>query len=187
MNRAVPLACLVIGAGLLLGACGEGDTTTVIQNTTVTETTGETSTTATTTSTTDETTTPEDAAGDLTQSQIPTGGSFVFFRTPSKNIGCVAAAGELRCDILKRDWEPPPSPSPCELDYGHGLELGDSGPARFVCAGDTVVDPSSPVLGYGEYIEAKGFRCESAESGLSCVSQASGHGFTLSRERFTTF
>jgi hypothetical protein len=90
----------------------------------------------------------------------------------------------VRCDIIERDWEPPPpAGEPCSLDYGNGIAVGESGPATFTCAGDTVFDPRAPVLEYGEYIELYGYRCESSEDAMVCENLETGSGFELSRER----
>jgi hypothetical protein len=109
--------------------------------------------------------------------------SAAFFQSPSKNIGCYIAKGGARCDIRERDWEPPPPPASCELDYGQGLGVDRKGRGAFVCAGDTVLNPSARLLGYGKSIERGRFRCTSKRSGVKCVNERNGHGFKLSRAR----
>jgi hypothetical protein len=49
-----------------------------------------------------------------------------------------------------------------------------------MCHGDTVADPSAPVIPYGTQWRAYGFVCTSQTTGLTCVNSA-GHGFSLSR------
>jgi hypothetical protein len=94
----------------------------------------------------------------------------------------------VRCDIIEREWEPPePAGEPCSLDYGNGIAVGKAGPATFTCAGDTVFDPSSPVLEYGEYVDLYGYRCESLEDAMVCQNPTTGSGFELSRERAMPF
>ncbi len=92
----------------------------------------------------------------------------------------------MRCDIVRRDWEPPPKPASCELDYGHGLSVGRRGRGRFVCAGDTALN-NGRKLHYGASIARGRFRCTSLRSGMRCVNERNGHGFKLSRQRAIRF
>ncbi|WP_225126438.1 DUF6636 domain-containing protein [Bradyrhizobium sp. IC3123] len=77
----------------------------------------------------------------------------IGFLTPSKNIACQFftdnGQGVLRCDIMNMDVRPR-RPADCELDWGHAFEMSAKGAASRICAGDTVMDPSLPVLAYGE-------------------------------------
>lgn len=110
------------------------------------------------------------------------------FLSPTGNIGCQMLDGFARCDILQRSWSPPPHPASCsrEVDYGQGLEVGATGKAGFVCAGDTARDPNSPPLRYG-YASVEGkIACVSAFTGMTCTS-ADGHGFFISRQRYRIF
>jgi hypothetical protein len=115
--------------------------------------------------------------------------SFVFFRTPSHNIGCVESStlgGYLRCDILSGLKPRPPKPSGCTLDWGFGYTLDTRGRAHVTCAGDTAVSPDARVLPYGTTWHRGAFRCSSRTIGLRCRNR-SGHGFFLSRERSYRF
>lgn len=111
------------------------------------------------------------------------------FLTPSGNIGCVIAGGVARCDIEHRSWQPPARPSSCPdvVDFGQGLQVGSSGPARFVCAGDTAREPRAPKLAYGSASQAEGFTCSSRREGLSCRSGSDGHGFFISIQSYRIF
>jgi len=116
-----------------------------------------------------------------------------LFRTPSGNIGCAyssAFAGQpayLRCDIRSGLHHPTPGrPARCDLDYGDSVGLRRSGRASLVCHGDTVFSPHARVLAYGTSWRRDGFTCRSQAAGLRC-SNLSGHGFFLSRERWSTF
>jgi hypothetical protein len=40
------------------------------------------------------------------------------FMLPSRNIGCAMTAEAARCDILNRNWTPPPRPASCPRDHG---------------------------------------------------------------------
>ncbi len=111
------------------------------------------------------------------------------FRSPTGNIGCAIAGGAARCDISQRSWTPPPRPSSCspQVDFGQGLEIGKAGAARFVCAGDTARDPSSPKLAYDTGTQVDGFICMSRFSGMRCTNSAIGHGFTISAQGYKLF
>jgi hypothetical protein len=107
------------------------------------------------------------------------------FAMPSGNIGCFLASTSVRCDIGAKAWEPPPKPSDCELDWGSGLVVDAEG-VTFACAGDTVLG-GAEVLAYGESARAGDFICESSSANVRCRHVPSGRGFTLARERYTTF
>ena len=111
------------------------------------------------------------------------------FRTPSDNIHCLAerwdGAAELRCDIRSNDAEIPARPSDCDLDWGSSFVVSDAPrPSIRGCAGDTVIDPASPILHYGSKWEQHGFVCTIETSGVACGNRH-GNGFTLSRKRQT--
>jgi hypothetical protein len=111
---------------------------------------------------------------------------FVGFNSPSGNVGCVMGTEYVRCDIAERDWAPPPQPADCELDYGQGIGLGAGEPAAFVCAGDTTLGRSE-VLDYGQSMTRGDLRCDSAESGITCLDRNTGHGFAISRQVYQLF
>jgi hypothetical protein len=111
------------------------------------------------------------------------------FVTPSGNIGCMIAGGVVRCDIERRSWKPPVRPSSCPdvVDFGQGLQIGSSGPARFVCSGDTVREAGAAKLAYGSSTQAGGFTCASRRDGLSCRRSSDGHGFFISIQSYRIF
>ncbi|HUQ40419.1 MAG TPA: DUF6636 domain-containing protein [Acidimicrobiales bacterium] len=111
------------------------------------------------------------------------------FTTPSGNIGCMftgdLAEGSVRCDVAERDWQPPPRPADCELDWAVGVELDSRGP-RHVCAGDTVMGGGA-VLAYGRTAAHRGLECASEVRGVSCLHRATGRGFAVSRASYRWF
>ncbi|MGX1317275.1 hypothetical protein AB7M17_000728 [Bradyrhizobium sp. USDA 377] len=117
----------------------------------------------------------------------------IGFLTPSKNIVCQFFTdsgqgndkGVLRCDIMNMDARPR-RPADCELDYGHAFEMSAKGSAGRICAGDTVMDASLPVLAYGEVWQRGGFTCRSEQTGLTCFN-AMQHGFSLARAEQRVF
>ncbi len=60
-------------------------------------------------------------------------------------------------------------------------------PARTSAPGDTVFSPADPVLGYGDKIKKKRFKCASKQKGMRCVNKRNGHGFFISREEVRLF
>ena len=114
--------------------------------------------------------------------------SFVFFQTPSHNIGCAysTSPANLRCDIRTGLKPPPPKPRGCMNDWTFGYEMSARGRARTVCAGDTVFSPSARVIRYGTTWRAGAFSCSSRRTGLRCRNR-SGHGFFLSRQHSYRF
>jgi hypothetical protein len=108
------------------------------------------------------------------------------FATPGGNIGCMLSAGSARCDLARRVWTPPKQPPSCKLDWGQGLRVGATGPAGFVCAGDSVLDPSGSVVPNGRDVELDSVTCQVRQVGVTCFEK-DGHGFSISRSGYTTF
>lgn len=108
--------------------------------------------------------------------------AFEFFQTPSHNIGCVYSGSpqNLRCDIRTGLKPPPAKPKGCQNDWTFGYQVAPRGPARTVCAGDTVFSPGAKVVGYGSTWRAGPFVCVSKRIGLYCQN-GSDNGFSLSR------
>ena len=102
------------------------------------------------------------------------------FRTPSGNIGCGYYDRVLRCDVRDGIKPLPPRPASCNLDWGQGFWLHEHGPAHIVCAGDTALNPTAPVVRYGMTWQGDRIGCASSTSGLRCTN-ADRHGFFLSR------
>ncbi|MDG4669185.1 DUF6636 domain-containing protein [Mycobacterium sp. 236(2023)] len=128
------------------------------------------------------------AAASVAAPLAPTASAdLVGFTSPSGNIGCILADDLVRCDIAERAWTPPPRPADCPdfTDYGQGITLSPTGPASFVCAGDTTLG-SGPALEFGQFQAGGGMSCNSEPSGISC-SNSEGHGFAISREAYQLF
>ena len=111
---------------------------------------------------------------------------FVHFLSPSHNIGCYLTKDQARCDVLKRDWTiPRPKGCPKDLDYGFGATLTPRGRGRSGCASDSALG-TGPTLKYGKSISRFGFTCSSSTAGIRCRNRA-GHGFFLSRQRYSLY
>jgi hypothetical protein len=109
------------------------------------------------------------------------------FRSPSGNIGCVVFQGDARCDIRHRNWRPPRRPASCPLDYGQGLVVYGKSRGRLVCAGDTALDPTAPVLRYGFASVIGSEKCVSARTGMTCTNTRTKHGFWIAIQGYRTF
>jgi hypothetical protein len=106
------------------------------------------------------------------------------FQTPSRNIGCIAGGGELRCDIGQHAGRfPLPRPRSCDLDFGDSLAMRARSRARGVCHGDTALRQGQ-VVGYGRTWRFGPFTCTVRQAGVTCRNRA-GHGWFLSRQRIT--
>ncbi len=113
------------------------------------------------------------------------------FRLPSGNVYCAYehysfAPKDLRCEIRTGVKPLPPKPKWCDVDWGAGYAMRQTGAAHVLCVGDTIYDPKAKVLPYGTTRQYGVFLCASSRKGLRCVN-ASGNGFFLSRERSYTF
>lgn len=110
--------------------------------------------------------------------------AYESFRSPSGNIHCsYFEDGILRCDLLQTANKPPKRPADCNLDWGNAFEMSVGGRrAGRICHGDTVMDPQSYVLPYGQSWSAGGFSCISSERGMSCRNPR-GAGWDLARAR----
>jgi hypothetical protein len=113
--------------------------------------------------------------------------SLTSFKAPSGNIGCEVSPDATRCDIREHTWATPPKPATCDLDWGQGIQISGLDKPSFVCAGDTALDPASTVLSYGGRTRQGSVVCESAQAGVTCTNEASGHGFFLSRDDYRIF
>jgi Family of unknown function (DUF6636) len=113
---------------------------------------------------------------------------FVFFQTPSHNIGCVYSSSPtyVRCDIRSGLKPPPAKPKGCMNDWTFGYSIDARGPAHRVCAGDTVFLAERAAGRLRNDVEAVAFACKSTSSGLRCKNR-SGHGFFLSRRHSYRF
>ena len=102
------------------------------------------------------------------------------FRSPSGAIGCVFYEKNLRCDVDGGVKPLPAAPKSCQLDWGQGFWLNRTGPAEIVCAGDTALSRTAPVVRYGTTWRRGGIACASSVDGMRCTN-AEGHGFLIAR------
>jgi hypothetical protein len=176
-------------AALVLAGCGSGGSKTV----TVTSTSSSFSFSTTTPPTSTTSTTPQTTSTPSTTTSTSTASTATVnlstFKSPSGNIGCIIIDGGARCDIRQRNWSPPPRPASCPnvVNFGQGLAVNRSGSGRFVCAGDTAMDPSAQALPYNTGTVVGDISCTSATNGMSCTNTSSGHGFFIAIQGYRIF
>lgn len=117
------------------------------------------------------------------------------FTLPSRNILCAWRPGgsglvsQLHCDV-ESGFQPPlpkcPRPEPGLDRPPSMMVMTKAGDAGSGCTADLIAPEGRPTLEYGTVWRFHGILCLSQASGLVCVNQA-GHGFFLSRERWTDF
>ncbi len=115
---------------------------------------------------------------------------FVYFQSPSGNINCVLMKGDyagVRCDMTALTPSFTHRPKDCDLDWGDSFAIG-AGETRgsVMCHGDTVIQPGSLVLGYGQSATLGEFSCQSEKTGITCQN-ALGHGFSIAKAKQTLF
>jgi hypothetical protein len=112
--------------------------------------------------------------------------SYTHFDAAGGNIGCLLGGDSVRCDIGSRVWRAPAKPRDCSVAWGQGLEVAASGPAHFVCAADSTLDPTGPVVPAGRDDRVGSVTCQVRGFGVTCFDTA-GHGFFISRTGYDTF
>lgn len=114
-------------------------------------------------------------------------GDIGSFSSPSRNILCMMSKVTASCFISVKHWtiDQPDAPGCAESDWGGIIDLSAEG-VSWPCYTDFSFDFDAPVLAYGDAMVVGEFRCDSAQTGVTCRN-ASGHGFTIARAEITTF
>lgn len=116
------------------------------------------------------------------------------FKSPSGNIFCIASRDNfqgkttvsLSCELNQSSAKLPPKPSDCDLDWGKRFYMEARGKAIRGCHGDTIQNPTLPVLAYGKVWQVGGFRCDASVVRVRCVN-LDRHGFELSKAQQRIF
>lgn len=126
----------------------------------------------------------------VTTSSAPTtsgerpGGTDQRFATPSGNIVCDITAAGARCGIASLAQKPAPVDG-CDGSVGYVYVVDASGKVDVPCVPKKDLPKKGGsdvnVLGYGQRSSAFGFTCTSEESGMACVDDVTGSGFSLAR------
>jgi len=100
------------------------------------------------------------------------------FRSPTGNLGCMFYSD---ADV--------PRPVRCEWKGGNdrAVMLNETGKGKRIKITDTVLDPGAKVLAYGKSTTFGRLKCTSRESGITCKSSRSKHGFTVSVQKQRVF
>ena len=118
----------------------------------------------------------------------PASAKLVGFESEDGKVGCYMNGQGVRCDVKKPEWQAPPKPADCDLDWGQGVSVSRHGMADFVCAGDTTLDPRHDVLEAGDKIKTGRFKCKArSESEVKCLNKRTGDGFAVSRAEVRLF
>lgn len=106
------------------------------------------------------------------------------FATPSGNIMCEITVEGARCGIASLATKPAPVEG-CAGSVGYVYVVDGSGAVDVPCTAKSDLPKKAgdgtDVLGYGSTARAYGFTCSSEETGMTCVDDASGRGFSLAR------
>jgi hypothetical protein len=115
---------------------------------------------------------------------------YLTFQSPSGNIHCGLYHGNgetnLRCDLRELTPSYTRPPANCDADWGAYFALNAGGKGFLACVSDSMIDPTSPVLPYGEAVSLGGISCVSAKTGLTCTN-GEGHGFSVAKARQKLF
>ena len=129
------------------------------------------------------------------------GSGLRFFHTADGNIDCLMfkglkkkrhkhprIPGGARCDVKNHTWVAPPRPRWCDVDWGFGVQLGEKRAGSYLCAGDTVALPNSPVLATGTAMTLGRFTCSvPADGTVHCQNNRNGHGFEVAAASVSLF
>lgn len=123
----------------------------------------------------------------------PGASGFSSFQSPSGNIFCLILADPgsawVRCDISDFTYAAPTQDCGPDVGFHAGSASIEGLAAASIggCFGDTVADPSYPVLAYGQRAVGGDISCTSTESGMTCQNLASGYGFRLAKATYELF
>jgi hypothetical protein len=106
------------------------------------------------------------------------------FATPSLNITCTISADGAACGIAELDQKPAPDAS-CGGASGYVAKVDPSGNVTQPCVPKKDQPKKAKggvaILDYGAQKQAHGFTCVSDKSGMKCVADATGSGFSIAR------
>ena len=114
-----------------------------------------------------------------------------FFVSPSKNLSCgflPSPGGQFTgCQTEIKVSNFPPCEAPMSSAVpAISFQGGERATAYCINQG-AFVGGDSKVLPYGQRLTVGGVTCTSRRTGVTCIDQKTGHGFTAAREGFTPF
>lgn len=193
-------AALALGVvPLALGACGGGNQPTTPLTTTVTVTpssagsSNSTPTTSTSTTPAPKPPTTFDQAMQHFAAGRLDAGAKAQLTSPTGNIFCSIAAGDVPRGCEVRDGRVTPPAGTCDTGGGGATDVGriewsDDTP-KPICSSDTMYQPGAQVLQYGSIAQVQGspVQCLSETIGITCVDRAAKKGFFLAKGAYTIF
>jgi hypothetical protein len=109
-----------------------------------------------------------------------------YFTTPSGKWRCAILAHTKAGCQASTSWQSGLGVEG-EPDSTNAIVVGEEGDAQFVGLDQSdfaLESESAKVLRFNRILAAAGFRCNVQESGVSCLSEASGKGFSFSADGF---
>lgn len=100
------------------------------------------------------------------------------FRSPSGKLACAFYSDAETLRTVRCEWDGA---------NDRAVTLSETGNGKLVTVTDTVRRPQAKVLAYGHSLNFGRLRCTSRESGITCRSSRSAHGFTISVKRQRVF
>jgi hypothetical protein len=121
----------------------------------------------------------------------PTTGPVVHEETvksPTGNIVCsLGPEGTVaECAVLHQDYEVPPRPADCDLDWAPWFSVGSTA-AFGECRGDTFDFSLARPLDYGTTTTVGHVACQSRPDGMVCWNTGTRHGFRAARHGYEIF
>lgn len=187
------------GAVLVLSGCGGGADDVQASPTTTTAATSTTTTAPTTTEPTSVAPTPEPPVETSTDtaptSLVPVEyeeNESYYFSSPDGQFQCGIVQLPMRTEAgCEGVTDPvPPTPDDCMVNFGHGMRVVDSGEGEFLCSGGPVylsADGDSTALPENSELSELGYTCSATAVAVTCVNDATGHGFTIASDTNETF
>jgi hypothetical protein len=112
--------------------------------------------------------------------------SVSHFDADHGNVGCAISGGTVRCDVGRRVWSAGRRPKSCHSAWGQGIYVASSGGAHFVCAGNSVLDPTGYYIHDGYDDKVGSVTCQVRSFGVTCF-ESSGAGFFIGRTGYRMF
>lgn len=106
------------------------------------------------------------------------------FAAPSLNITCTISEDAATCGIAQLNQKPAPDES-CDGASGYVAKVDPSGNVTQPCISKENQPKAAPgdtaVLKYGTKKSAHGFTCSSEKTGMACVADSTGTGFSIAK------
>lgn len=115
-------------------------------------------------------------------------GAGYFFMSPSRNLSCGFLPPQLDSTTGCQAWVKVANFPPCDAKMSAAtpaISFEKGKRATAYCLNQGVFSAGTKVLAYGQRLTVNGVTCTSRRTGVTCIDQQTGHGFTAAREAFT--